>query len=620
MSDVQVNDLSNQLDSMAVEEYQKHKNTYQDGIIKTEIDQVYKALKSIISLLTKDKEPLYESSIVKTIFHRISSVLTYFEGRSIEINEYYIGNGTNYLLCGIKGIGKTYILKYSYQAIKILSKCVVPVYIDFKFERVSVQTVILEEIQNTPHIYKEMGSEFENLKKKTLDDMITWLKSKKYYIMLFADEIQSLYEDDNCIPIVRDLYTIGKNSCCCGILSGSSSETKLLAFKDKSLEAKHSSYPNLNHSVYKELPMTPIRDKKEMEELLEIRYDKNASLADDVFYHTAGISRYIGEYLLYNNDEIIKLEIQKKFYSALGDYAFRTLIGQLYTKYAGLREEEYPIWTKDLLERQYADKTIKGLAETFSIDNWADNELLYVNQEGDVGFLFPLHFYLYRNYLENHKRTLFEVSFNGTINGWYGNASPGQVNKIEIREAYYSSIDCGRDICNLSFKEGIAHVKDQKVELDYIINKPLSIKGELGLDGFYIDENYYVDIVEINIGKHSTRLTPGNLETFKTLLNNGYSKRLNLSNYLVNCTALRLIERAIVGFWDLKTKMKITFSKDIRLKKFIIITNKIVQKAAQDCVNKLIEAKIIDFNIEILDGNYVYDLVGLGPPGYTLNA
>jgi hypothetical protein len=201
-----------------------------------------------------------------------------------------IGNGLNRLLTGVRGVGKSTLMKFLFLCVcHVLRDFATALYLDFERDCV----LPTKKIEGMCHPTKNTVD---------ADELARSLFRRKCPLVFFGDEIQSLYspsphQDDFGLIAVRELYAFGKNGCCFSMLSGSSATTAALAFKELERIGKDSlayhRYPNLNSTVYRDYRLYPLRTR---EEVLNFAYLFTSSEPDEkrlseLFIYSGGVLR-----------------------------------------------------------------------------------------------------------------------------------------------------------------------------------------------------------------------------------------------------------------------------------------------------------------------------------------
>jgi predicted AAA+ superfamily ATPase len=218
----------------------------------------------------------------------------------LDIDQYPAGNSSNILLSGVKGVGKSYLMKgFAVVARELMNKIGRHNTISFIYcnyaEKSPAFPFPSTLIANVPDI----------------EEAIDMVDSEGKFLYFLADEIEYLYKDgfDAGQQIVSQLLAIGKHSCCFGILSSSSPYTADFAFGRCELSRKQ--YVNLNYSVYKLIRVSPVRDRESLENIVK-DWDVSNIDINDIFTQTGGVGRSIEEYftqpsVAHDSEELLKL-------------------------------------------------------------------------------------------------------------------------------------------------------------------------------------------------------------------------------------------------------------------------------------------------------------------------
>jgi hypothetical protein len=115
-----------------------------------------------------------------------------------------------------------------------------------------------------------------------------------------------------------------------GIISGSSSNVKTLVHKEDD-SSEWRDYPNLNHSVYAEAHLPPVRNKEELVRILDL-YQVSRDCVDELFQKTGGVGRYMDAYCKKNFTESRLPDIIQILE---GDSMLRSVLHKLFIKNNG---------------------------------------------------------------------------------------------------------------------------------------------------------------------------------------------------------------------------------------------------------------------------------------------
>jgi hypothetical protein len=210
------------------------------------------------------------------------------------------GDGGNFCIQGVIGVGKTTVLK----AVAIVARFLldyVPVYWNFDRNTLASNllpsTLIAQTIsRHFPHAAESL-QRFQQLASCSTDDAALTrhaLALSPNPIIFLGDEIQSIYVQTNspdcghCKQIIQQLYNLGKMPKFRGLLTGSSSSLRQHLFN-------HPYFRSLNDSVYEMITILPIRQLDTLKSYVAKRYPPLAQSIDvDLLYnHTGGVGRHI---------------------------------------------------------------------------------------------------------------------------------------------------------------------------------------------------------------------------------------------------------------------------------------------------------------------------------------
>ena len=200
--------------------------------------------------------PLYQSEEVEKISLFVLKSWIQLEKYFAKLSHDNLRSFSNILISGAKGVGKTTLMKGLRSIIDENCIHVTTIFIDYETRvRKPLPSQILQGF-NLP------DSDFDQ---KTLCE---YAKRVNKGVIFFGDEIQELYKNPSNIPVVTQILAIGKSGCAMGIVSGSSSNVRALAYK-KVNDFKYLDYPSLINTVYKEKHLNPLRTENEIKQYLE---------------------------------------------------------------------------------------------------------------------------------------------------------------------------------------------------------------------------------------------------------------------------------------------------------------------------------------------------------------
>jgi hypothetical protein len=140
---------------------------------------------------------------------------------------------------------------------------------------------------------------------------------------------------DNSKLIVKELLCIGKSHYAMGIISGSSAHVKNLVHREGEQQEHLRGYPNLNHSVYTERHLPPVRKREELLDVIQL-YSADIRGVDDLFSKTGGVGRFMDAYFKGNFDLSMLPDIIKYLEQ---DSKLRTILHKLFIKNNGPQQE-----------------------------------------------------------------------------------------------------------------------------------------------------------------------------------------------------------------------------------------------------------------------------------------
>ena len=298
--------------------------------------------------------PLFQSKVIEGICLEILRSWIKLEKYFLNLSKENAGSSTNFLITGTKGVGKTTLMK----GLKLIidQNCinVATMFIDYETKKSNL-------LPSNNLLGFDQETDFDQ---DTFDDFA--IKRKKGLIF-FGDEIQELYKDISKLDVVRELIVIGKAGCSMGIISGSSSNVRALAF-NQIQEDKYLRYPNLNHSVYSEVHLDPLRSEIEIRQYLQT---KGITDMDPIklFELTGGVGRHMDKVLstrsMNTHSEImIKME---------SDSIFGSVVGVIYKNYLEMRDSGSMSWTQPRISLAEIIK----LGALGCVNRWRDEGFLY---------------------------------------------------------------------------------------------------------------------------------------------------------------------------------------------------------------------------------------------------
>ena len=235
--------------------------------------------------------------VIQSVLCAVYAQLSYFKRTRRE----GVNTGYSILLSGPVGVGKTTILVCLHALlILFLSEYVVSVYHEYKGL----------QFETLPHELVLRAMERDGIKTDehclhSLDHTVAYLYRRNKMLVFFGDEIQLLYTHDtnnNTRDIVRQIARIGKATGHIGVCTGSTIDT--ISWAHFPNQSGFEGYITLNHSVYSEIQLEPIRDKVEFTQLYSYltNSDKTRSADDETitnrskwfFLYSGGFGKHFG--------------------------------------------------------------------------------------------------------------------------------------------------------------------------------------------------------------------------------------------------------------------------------------------------------------------------------------
>jgi hypothetical protein len=179
--------------------------------------------------------------------------------------------------------------------------------------------------------------------------------------------------------IIRQIHAIGKSRNDFGVASGSSRNTVSLAFKRNHFAAQFSDYLTLNHSVFRERGLYPIRKQEDLTQIVKVRGTKTTVDINILYATTGGVGRFVVKNLAgYSVDEDLWEKVASQIRT---EPVFRSIMLQLYLK----NHPKFDLWKQKQLYQEEVDQIFKrhNISRiTEFLVRWIDNSLLFEHQEG----------------------------------------------------------------------------------------------------------------------------------------------------------------------------------------------------------------------------------------------
>jgi hypothetical protein len=533
-------------------------------------------------------EPLYPVGIVKEIcFLIVSSWIRmelYFE-RDMKDGRPN-SSGGNILITGTKGVGKTTLMRGLCTIIKNHSVHVRPIYLNF------------EEDES----YSSLSTLLSFEGPFTTDSYTQWTIVNKKSILLFGDEFDFLYQKLNrpdAIKIAKEILSLGKSSTGFGVISGSSAAFRAFAYKLDPNDTRHDGYPNLNHTVYVEMRLMPIRDYAQLESVVRINgltHLISETNINRIFSLTGGVGRRVDT--IRSEQDIMRM---MNYFSGAGnaipniltfesDTTYGCLIRQLYVKNMNWSIDSafvlqgIPIRQLDALITTSSQQSAARVVEYL-----LDSHILHLNTSTNLyEFLYPQYIQCLAKYYRDTLSRLELLALETTVRGWGGFGSAGQV-----LEPFILRTLVGRHVepfsaMQLAFSDVDLHVSESFTTTtttttattttttsnhaplaigDLALDKVMAISPDKGLDSVYFTKpDATGDIIEV----HVSQIKCG--EMGKSIAH-GTIGSTDASKYFT-----AILKNAAVGWDKLYTFLSNSYPDEVTftLKSFALITNKTV--------------------------------------------
>lgn len=194
------------------------------------------------------------------------------------------GQKSCFLLIGPRGAGKsTFLRALAAATCDLASSNTAVVYRNFKSEALVPPSVLISSALQTRETSDDQAA--TGSQEKTLDDLTRILRNRRLNVLIFLDEFERIYAEDNDLSrlIVRELHAIGDYSGTSAmprrvmvIATGSAAVLRKLAFSIggyRSLSDEYNLYgkskvPSLNNTKFVALPLRPLYDDDELSRAL----------------------------------------------------------------------------------------------------------------------------------------------------------------------------------------------------------------------------------------------------------------------------------------------------------------------------------------------------------------
>jgi hypothetical protein len=497
--------------------------------------------------------PLYPTEIVTRVASKVINAW-------LEMEKYFEGgmegtppgsSGGKVLLTGTKGVGKTTLMKGLYAIVKKYCKHTIPIFRNFE-ER--------EQCFGPSSMLVPPFSE-----PFTTDSYWAWSLANRKGLIFFGDEFDYLYGAavrDVGVPIAKEILSLGKSNVGFGIISGSSSALKSLAHKEDETDTRHDGFPNLNHTVYVEYRLNPIRSSILLEAVLKLKCQESLlRFADQIFAKTGGVGRYLDG--IRSVDDLREVSLPD-ILDVVDNLEYGVIIRNLYVKNIDWNIEHAFI-LQGLSQSQVRACFPIPRNTRRSTDKLIDLHFLHKNENGVFEFLFPDHVEILRGYFAGDISRLETLALECILRGWEGFGSAGQVLEPLILRTLVDARIAPFGSRTLSYG-GNQNIR-QMERLDALYNKVFIPTPDTGLDSFVLtrgeESNVFVDVSQIKCGARDKSITMGT------------QKSTDPSKFFT-----AILRHANVGWADLMSNLKSAFPENtFVLRSFSLFTNKSITDA-----------------------------------------
>eukprot|EP00736_Rhodelphis_marinus_P011223 Rmarinus@m.24738 len=494
----------------------------------------------------------------------------------------------NMLLVGSRGVGKTTLMEGFHNVLRVLSRHICPIYIDYEQGELTAPTTLAR---------KALGVDENDPKLQSVRELVRHGLTQDKCLFFFCDEIPVLYAApgeeqvrERGLKIVKELLSIGKFANLGCVISGSSVFTKALAFRQdlegRQLDERAKSYVNLNNTVYIPDTLTPLRSAEEVQGVFED--------AKTRYLTSGGVGRLL-------KSKTGHLELHK-LHEYLNEPAFAALACVLVHENGLLR----CTGTEINLDAQMEEKIVgdpwilKGVTRVRAIevinehrknegvimlDRWRDEGVLYEDEDNAmVEFLRPVDALAFAKLLCQKKPidhmtfTAYMLTFQGPSNGGSAGAML-EMNTISMAVSA-ESLDGATSLLNPLRVYNLDKFDPVCENSLFPHNEVFKLKADIGADGIWIfdvDEGKRtgsVGMVQVKLGKKGTKIKLGGNAAWNS----------SHTNLTLKTIAAKMVDTV----WPtLKTNLESRAGWNLTLQSLVLITNKIVNDSDVSALNNL---------------------------------
>jgi hypothetical protein len=500
------------------------------GLVQGENDRAVELVKKVWDdLAAADSSffSLFKSTVVESIIERVTcNVIDYRSRRSTA------GNGANLLITGVRGVGKTTLMRGLWRVLSSLQgDKLVAIYHDYETGRPVKPAELIFELFHTT------GRQLPEGVRRT-DDFKTLLQKlwqAGFRVAMFLDEIQTLFvprdhgDFQTYLGITKDILVLGKSEYdCFGVLSGSTSNVHDLAYHKDPI-AQAGSYPNLNNTVYCEYHLSPIRDRQELRSIM--LPGTSDEQVDACFRATGGVGRSLKRYV---SDPTSYAMAGQDFQEELSrSEAFFVLVAKMANRGSddnGSNKDD--VWKLATFEYNAVKEMVLPRLEIPGEFNrvllkWLDSGFFYKTPDNTYQVLVPSHLASFASYLKRSSDATsasgaLKAAVLGTISriGWDGEGSAGH-----LIERYLCKRLCEADGAHAFWDPlseevpceylGQVRLADAIADTTTIIGPLFSLSQDFGIDGVFLSSDpdikdaFRLHTLQVKCGRLNKRVTLG---------------------------------------------------------------------------------------------------------------
>ena len=360
--------------------------------------------------------PYYRSAevdlVLKSIINPVKTQLRYYK----ELSLTGIDTGCSRILSGPVGVGKTTVAVSLHALFMLFVDSVVSVYHEFTPDKLVLPEVLIAAAYNRNNVSPIQDSE--------LLPLLAGLSDMTKVVVFFGDEIQRLYihgENSMACAVVDQLAVLGKCAGHMGVCTGSARDTLSLAHHPS--DHGFQNYTTLNHSVYIDMRMQPIRNKDEFEKLLlKLGVEADSELCKWFYMLSGGVGRYVFNAIASTLDSVQDFKASCERLRIPTDLLLNKICEEMLLKVVdSLRDGSFDPWSHShAIEIARVDQLQVIYGPDINVEKYVEESLLTpVGRNYELlrpGLLWALY-----NKYGGGAGDRFEVmAFEGTLTGWSG--------------------------------------------------------------------------------------------------------------------------------------------------------------------------------------------------------